>query len=256
VNLNHVNPEPRTAVSGTCAAANLGQQCTESATLLEPVALCDEHKVQVALLVAPEVLSAVLAEVRVNQHGPGHPSPSVEVQLINAAQAVKTPSDERHEPLVYFMANGGRVKIGHTKSLAARLRALSLPGDAVLLLLQGGLPLERALHLKFRSFRIGKSEWFELAPEIVHFIASKSTTLNRPLTSTNKLRGRFGVARRPRRTRAQIRIQLEAALQDLSPGARLRVKPLAEQIGANRRIVRELLDEMGVRPVKEHANGR
>lgn len=232
-----------------CAATNHGQPCSEPPTMVEPVPLCDEHKVQVALLVTPEVLTAVLAEIRLSRHHhEGQPVPSAEAGLIRDAQHRDMPEVERHESLVYFLANGGRVKIGYTKSLVNRLRALSLRSDAVLLLLAGGQPLERALHLKFRTCRIGDSEWFELSPEVVDFIASKK---QKPLTSKNRRPMRFGSpARRPRRTRDQIRAELQMALDEHASngGGELHVKPLADRVGANRRIVRELLAEMGVRP--------
>lgn len=54
-----------------------------------------------------------------------------------------------------------------------------------------------------------------------------------------------------RRTRDEIRAALQKALKEHydNGGGEPQVKPLAEQIGVNRRIVRELLDEMNVRPM-------
>lgn len=59
-----------------------------------------------------------------------------------------------------------------------------------------------------------------------------------------------------RRTRDQIRAELQAALKEHydSGGGEPEVKPLAEKINANRRIVRELLDQMNVRPIRKAAN--
>lgn len=189
-----MNREPR-----TCVAAKLGQPCTSQPTLTEPVALCDEHKVQVAALVVPEILSSALAQVRAASDGTS-PVSEASAHMIASARSMELPEADRHGSLVYFVANGGRVKIGFTKRLVNRLSTLSLSPDAVLLLLQGGEPLERALHAKFGRSRFGSSEWFELTPEIVHFIASKGPKISPSrLTSKNRHGGPFGD--QPRRTR-------------------------------------------------------
>jgi DNA-binding FadR family transcriptional regulator len=61
-----------------------------------------------------------------------------------------------------------------------------------------------------------------------------------------------------RRTRDEIRAQLEAALKVHfdNGGGEPQVQPLAKEIGVNRRIVRELLDEMNVRPMIRKAVGQ
>lgn len=54
-----------------------------------------------------------------------------------------------------------------------------------------------------------------------------------------------------RRTRDQIRAELEKALKEHyeNGGGEPQVKPLADKLNVNRRIVRELLDQMNVRPM-------
>lgn len=61
--------------------------------------------------------------------------------------------------------------------------------------------------------------------------------------------------RKTRRTRDQIRAELQAALKEHYDhgGGEPEVQPLANKINANRRIVRELLDEMNVRPIRKAA---
>ncbi|OLT12962.1 hypothetical protein BJF79_03415 [Actinomadura sp. CNU-125] len=61
-----------------------------------------------------------------------------------------------------------------------------------------------------------------------------------------------------RRTRDQIRTELQKALKEHydNGGGEPQVKPLAEAIRVNRRIVRELLDEMNVRPMVRKAVGQ
>lgn len=203
-----MNCEPQ-----TCLGMNLGEKCDASPTMLDPVPLCDEHKVQVALKVSQDVLFTVLAEVRGHADGRSKAITDAEEHLISSASSVGFPNEDRHGALVYFLANGGRVKIGFTKHLVSRLSALSLRDDAVLLLLQGGSSLERALHLRFEAYRIGDSEWFELAPEVIRFIAGKGPQLNkRSSTSKNKQASRFrSSTRRHRRTNAELAAQARVA---------------------------------------------
>ncbi|WP_329131588.1 GIY-YIG nuclease family protein [Streptomyces sp. NBC_01476] len=154
-----------------CQAMQDEAPCARIATLTAPVRLCDEHKLQVAASILPEVLAGALRQAR--SVGARTLAPAL-AHLVASAQAAAMPSAEPHSALVYFMANGGRVKIGYTKSLFTRVSSLSLREDALLLLLHGGTDLERALHAKFGAHRVADSEWFELTPDIVHFISSKA----------------------------------------------------------------------------------
>ena len=76
-----------------------------------------------------------------------------------------------HEPVVYFIRNGSRVKIGWTTNLRKRLESLSLPPSAVELLIPGGPAEEDMLHRRFRRTRVGRSEWFERCEAIDAYIA-------------------------------------------------------------------------------------
>lgn len=154
----------------TCIAEIGGAQCPSPATLAEPVPLCDEHKLQVVMAVVPDLLGSALRDA---QTVASRALPADIAHMVSSAQAAPMPSTDPHSALVYFMANGGRVKIGYTKSLFSRISALSLRQDAVLLLLHGGTELERALHAKFGAHRVADSEWFELTPDVIHFIADK-----------------------------------------------------------------------------------
>ena len=249
-----MNREPR-----TCAAVNLGEPCGEPATMLEPVRLCDEHKVQVALRVSGDVLSSVLAEVASGSSRSRRPLPSAGAHLISSAQSVGFPSDERHGSLVYFLANGGRVKIGYTKNLVSRLRALSLRDDAVLLLLQGSQPLERALHLRFGSYRIGDSEWFELAPEVIHFISEKQPKVHAKRSARGNTRRHLKATdvRQARRSDDELIEELRAIVAEhyrTRPGEDINVQPIAKRLRIGRDRCRRLLDQMNVRPIRKAAN--
>jgi hypothetical protein len=69
-------------------------------------------------------------------------------------------------PVVYFIRNGSCIKIGWTTNLKGRLRSFSLPMSGVMLTLPGGPAEENWFHRKFRTAPDGKTEWFEVTPEI------------------------------------------------------------------------------------------
>jgi hypothetical protein len=130
------------------------------------------HRLRVALDAIPDVIAQTLsaAEARAQRDAltlPGDPTEWARpVELAPCLGG-------RHEPIVYFVANGTRVKIGYTTRLFDRLRALTLQADAVLLLLEGGMHLESALHKRFGKHRIAGTEWFALAPEIVRYVGAR-----------------------------------------------------------------------------------
>lgn len=76
-----------------------------------------------------------------------------------------------HEPVVYFVRNGSRVKIGWTTNLKGRLSSLSLPASAVATLILGGPEEESFLHGKFARTRLARTEWFDSCEEIDAYIA-------------------------------------------------------------------------------------
>jgi hypothetical protein len=76
-----------------------------------------------------------------------------------------------HEPVVYFIRNGSRIKIGWTTNLRTRLSQLSLHPSAVALLVAGGPDEESHLHRRFGPARVGQTEWFESVSAIEDYIA-------------------------------------------------------------------------------------
>lgn len=82
----------------------------------------------------------------------------------------------KHQPLVYFIRNGNRIKIGTTTELKRRIRTLALRPENVALLLPGGRPLERELHRQFADFRIGNSEWFAYDGPLVDFVHTQNAS--------------------------------------------------------------------------------
>ncbi|MFJ7297520.1 GIY-YIG nuclease family protein [Streptomyces collinus] len=80
----------------------------------------------------------------------------------------------KHAPLVYFISNGNRMKIGTSTELKRRIRTLALRAENVTLLLDGGKPLERKYHDQFADLRIGNTEWFAYESPLTDFIAEQN----------------------------------------------------------------------------------
>lgn len=155
----------------SCVATDDGRSCPRSATLSRPVPLCPTHQIEIAMTVLPELLrDRYLASLS------GPSIPPVRTELVEAARPTPTEGllDGVHDHVVYFIGNGGRVKIGFTTNLKGRLAALSLREENVLVALEGGPELERALHSHFAAHRHGNTEWFELGPEVFRYIAGRS----------------------------------------------------------------------------------
>lgn len=155
-----------------CIADDEGRPCHREAIVLRPVALCHPHRIEIALTVVPDLLRDGLETALTSVATP------VAVRDDLVATATATPVDALlhgvHDSVVYFIANGGRVKIGFTTNLKSRLAALALRSDSVLLALRGGPELERALHARFAKYRNGNTEWFEMAPEVFRYASSRN----------------------------------------------------------------------------------
>jgi hypothetical protein len=82
----------------------------------------------------------------------------------------------KHAPVVYFIRNGNRIKIGTTTELKRRIRTLALRAENVALLVDGGQQLERAFHRQFADLRVGSTEWFAHEGLLAEFITQQSRT--------------------------------------------------------------------------------
>ncbi len=80
-----------------------------------------------------------------------------------------------HDPIVYFIRNGHRVKIGTSTSLVRRVTDLTLEWDNVLCVIPGGHDVEGQMHSRFESLRINGTEWFSLAGDLVPYLRDKMT---------------------------------------------------------------------------------
>lgn len=93
-------------------------------------------------------------------------------------------SGENHPPIVYFMRMGGHVKIGTTANIRNRIRALSLPWDALIGMVSGGKDVEAALHVRFDVHRLPGTEWFTYCAEIERFLGYRTPPVVAPVVAT------------------------------------------------------------------------
>ncbi|MFI9154512.1 GIY-YIG nuclease family protein [Streptomyces sp. NPDC053367] len=77
---------------------------------------------------------------------------------------------QAHTPVVYFLRNGTRVKIGTTRNLRRRIAGLALRPDDVVRVEHGGQDYEQSLHARFDDYRVGNTEWFELRGELAAYL--------------------------------------------------------------------------------------
>jgi hypothetical protein len=75
-----------------------------------------------------------------------------------------------HDPVVYFLRNGDRVKIGTTTNIVSRSYKLTFRPNDVVLLLQGGTDLEHRIHERFKDQRLSGTEWFRLSGDLKRYL--------------------------------------------------------------------------------------
>lgn len=72
-----------------------------------------------------------------------------------------------HDPVVYFLRNGSRVKIGTTRNLRRRVESLSLALSDVALVMLGSFDVEAEMHARYAPYRVsGDREWFDVWGEL------------------------------------------------------------------------------------------
>jgi hypothetical protein len=85
----------------------------------------------------------------------------------------------KHAPLVYFIRNGNRMKIGTTTELKRRIRTLALRAENVTLLIDGDQRRERAYHKQFAEHRIGNTEWFAYEGTLTDYVHGQTDRISR-----------------------------------------------------------------------------
>jgi hypothetical protein len=133
-------------------------------------ALCDAALDRIARQAGISRASVIrVLEMKVNEHRTALRENARHL-LVHAVAAYAA---ERE--LVYFLqAEGsGRIKIGTTKDLGQRLRALRAASPVRLELLgvvRGGRQMEQLIHVAFAPLRRGRAEWFEPGASLLSFI--------------------------------------------------------------------------------------
>lgn len=157
-------------MTATCAVDG----CTGTAFIKHPLPLCQRDALMVSLNVTDVLHANALA-------GTMPTGLDIDIARVAPPGVWALPS---HPPVVYFLVNGDRVKIGTSTNVTARVGALSLRRSNAQLLLEGGKGLEDALHDHFQADRIGRTEWFVLSAGIRDYIARRiqaDVTLRQPV---------------------------------------------------------------------------
>lgn len=84
-------------------------------------------------------------------------------------------------PIVYFMYSAGRIKIGFSDGLRSRVETLKGANPfppVVLLVVSGGLDVERQFHARFAEDRT-TGEWFRLSPTLRAFFRARLCPVGR-----------------------------------------------------------------------------
>lgn len=161
-----------------CIAMSGDADCRAKATMTDPVPLCGEHQLQVALAIVPDILVAELRQASAGGRPVSLPAEERAAVIAGARPLpVRAHMGRPHGPVVYFADAGTRIKIGFSTSLRNRIRSLSMQEKDVVLLLEGGLTLERALHDTYAKERIDSTEWFTKSDRLMNFIGSKLAEL-------------------------------------------------------------------------------
>lgn len=85
-----------------------------------------------------------------------------------------------HAPVVYFLRNGTRVKIGTSQNLRRRVASLSLRREDVVRVEHGDQQYERSLHRRFDALRAGDTEWFELRGALARHLGEPQDQADEP----------------------------------------------------------------------------
>jgi hypothetical protein len=121
----------------------------------------------ISILAAPESAEAPKAPPRQPPAVPAGPTGS----RVEDARAIL---GRPHGPVVYFLSNGNRVKIGTSQNLKRRIDTLCLRPDDLLFALHGDQRLERTLHQRFAVQRVADTEWFDISGELAEYIAEQT----------------------------------------------------------------------------------
>jgi hypothetical protein len=144
--------------------------CTRAAAPGAPVPLCAQHLALAADWVAQEfgVEDVLPSPCPACGSRLGVRYPSGWLCAVCEWAYGTSPDEDLPRPrvdVVYYIRFGDRMKIGTTSNL--RQRMARLWHEELVAIERGGRDRERARHTQFAARRLGTSEWFELAPELL-----------------------------------------------------------------------------------------
>lgn len=146
-----------------------------------------EEAAQQAITVAGGT-SPALPPAPPRNRAPKEPPPSAPAgPLGEAVEDVRALFGKAHAPIVYFLRNGSRVKIGVSQNLRRRVAALSLRPDDVIRAEHGHQEWERTQHRRFAGLRVDDTEWFELRGALAEYLGypAEDSVPGRPDTGTD-----------------------------------------------------------------------
>ncbi|WP_069769773.1 GIY-YIG nuclease family protein [Streptomyces sp. LUP30] len=131
---------------------------------------------------------AALPPVQLRKRAPSEQPPSTPAgPLGEPVEDIPALFGKAHAPIVYFLRNGSRVKIGVSQNLRRRVAALSLRPDDVIRVVHGHAEYERSMHRRFADLRVDDTEWFELRAELAEYlgVVVEDAVSGRPDTATD-----------------------------------------------------------------------
>lgn len=158
-----------------CAVRDGDTFCLQPADTFGPIALCAQHSLRVAAALLPRVMRGAVSALAEAAEDAADDWATTTDLVDNAVPlAVEDCMAGGHDPIVYVIGNGPRVKIGTTRHLRRRVSSLSLRRENVICALQGDRRLERALHRTFFVDRVGSTEWFKPSEDLIAYIKTKT----------------------------------------------------------------------------------
>lgn len=124
-----------------------------------------------AISPAPAALAAAPSPVETRKRTPKPQPPSTPAgPLGEPVEDVHALFEKAHAPVVYFLRNGSRVKIGVSQNIKRRVAALSLRPDDIIRVEHGHQDWERTQHRRFADLRVDDTEWFDLRGALAEYL--------------------------------------------------------------------------------------
>lgn len=157
--------------------------CTDSVALGSPIAVCAHHLAVGADWLAEEYGAEDVLPTPCPACGArvGIRYPSGWVCSVCEWAYGTSPDDDLPLPrvdVVYYIRFDDRMKIGTSSNL--RRRMSQLWHNELVALERGGRAREHARHVQFATWRLGRSEWFEISPELTEHLGALRAGVDDP----------------------------------------------------------------------------